>query len=72
MTEHTYKQAPYQDCTKQQYKELLAKMPTDVDWDCFSDYEKEDLTGGSQEFACTANSCEIVDFPSIIPLVATP
>ena len=72
MTEHTYKQAPYQDCTKQQYKELLAKMPTDVDWDCFSDYEKEDLTGGSQEFACTANSCEIVDYPSTIPLVATP
>ena len=72
MTEHTYKQAPYQDCTKAQYKELLDKMPTEVDWDCFSSYEKEDLTVGSQELACTANSCEIVDFPSMPPLAAAP
>ena len=72
MTEHTYKQAPYQDCTKEQYTALLAKMPTEVAWDCFSSYEKEDLTMGSQELACTANSCEIVDFPSMPPLAAAP
>jgi ribonucleoside-triphosphate reductase len=70
MTEHTYKQAPYQDCTRQQYKELLDRMPTDVDWEEFSAYEKEDLTTGSQELACTATSCEVVDFPSITPLAA--
>ena len=72
MTEHMYKQAPYQDCTKQQYEELLEVMPTDVAWDSFSDYEKEDLTTGSQELACTANSCEVVDFPSVMPMAAAP
>ena len=70
MTEHTYNQEPYQDCTKEQYKELLDRMPTVVDWDSFSDYEKEDSTTGSQELACTATSCEVVDFPSVIPLAA--
>tara|TARA_R110002020_G_scaffold79124_2_gene198552 strand:- start:10576 stop:12528 length:1953 start_codon:yes stop_codon:yes gene_type:complete len=70
MTEHTYKQAPYQDCTKEQYKDLLDRMPTDVTWDEFSAYEKEDLTVGSQELACTADSCEVVDFPSVMPMTA--
>ena len=72
MHEHTYKQEPYQDCTKEQYKELLERMPTDVAWDSFSEYEKEDLTTGSQELACTANSCEVVDFPSVMPMAAAP
>ena len=61
MSEHTYKQAPYQDCDKQQYEELLERMPTDVNWLALSNYEKEDLTSGSQELACTADSCEVVD-----------
>ena len=26
-SDHTYQQAPYQDCTKEEYEELLAKMP---------------------------------------------
>ena len=43
-------------------------MPTDVAWDSFSGYEKEDLTIGSQELACTANSCEVVDFPHVTSL----
>ena len=68
MTEHTYNQEPYQDCTKEQYQELLDRMPTDVAWDSFSGYEKEDLTIGSQELACTANSCEVVDFPHVTSL----
>ena len=61
MSEHTYKQAPYQDCDKQQYEELLERMPTDVNWLALSNYEKEDLTSGSQELARTADSCEVVD-----------
>ena len=68
MTEHSYKQAPYQDCTKEQYKELLLKMPKKVDWESFKDYEKEDTTSGSQELACTAGICEIVDFPAFTPV----
>jgi len=61
MSEHSYKQAPYQDCSEKEYKELLSKMPKEVDWKLFDDYEKEDSTTGSQELACVANVCELVD-----------
>lgn len=60
-TEHTYKQAPYQDCSKEEYEAMLKRMPTDVDWTELSEYEKEDATTGTQEFACSAGVCEIVD-----------
>ena len=61
MTEHTYKQAPYQDCDKATYDELLSKMPTDVDWKLLSEFEAEDNTHGSQTLNCTGDVCEIVD-----------
>ena len=70
MTEHMYKQAPYQDCNKEAYFRLLEKMPIGVNWESFSSYEKEDLTSGTQELACTADACEVVDFPSVAPLAA--
>ena len=54
-----YKQMPYQDCTKEQYEELLAKMPSNVDWTKLSDYEKTDHTEGTQELACSSGYCEI-------------
>jgi len=59
--EHTYQQAPYQDCTKEHYKETLAKMPKAIDWGKLSEYEQEDNTAGSQTLACSGDSCEIVD-----------
>lgn len=58
--EHSYKQAPYQECTEAQYKALKEKMPK-LDWSKLSEYEKEDNTIGSQTFACSGDSCEIVD-----------
>ena len=58
-SEHTYKQAPYQDCDEKQYKFLLERMPKKVDWNKLSDYENVDMTVGSQELACSAGSCEI-------------
>ena len=58
-SEHTYKQAPYQDCNEKEYKDLINKMPTSVDWNKLSQYEKSDMTVGSQELACSAGSCEI-------------
>ncbi len=61
MTEHTYKQAPYQDCDKTTYDELLSKMPTDVDWKLLAEFEAEDNTHGSQTLNCTGDVCEIVD-----------
>jgi ribonucleoside-diphosphate reductase alpha chain len=59
--EHTYQQAPYQDCSEEEYKTLLSSMPDKIDWDSLADYEKEDNTAGSQTLACSGDSCEIVD-----------
>ena len=63
MSDHSYRQAPYQDCTKIEYNELMKKMP-DVDWSKLSDYENADMTSGSQELACAAGACEVVDITS--------
>jgi len=60
-SDHTYQQAPYQDCTKEEYEELLSDMPKDINWSELSEYENEDNTAGSQTMACTGDSCEIVD-----------
>ena len=60
-SDHTYKQAPYQDCTETEYLEALAKMPSTINWDALSLYETEDSTTGSQALACVAGECEIVD-----------
>ena len=57
--EHTYKQAPYQDIKKEEYELLLDKMPKEVEWSRLSEYEKTDMTIGSQELACAADGCEI-------------
>tara|TARA_R110002074_G_scaffold143995_4_gene291366 strand:- start:1519 stop:3426 length:1908 start_codon:yes stop_codon:yes gene_type:complete len=59
--EHTYQQAPYQDCDKETYDALLETMPAAIDWSKLSDYEQEDNTAGSQTLACSGDSCEIVD-----------
>ena len=59
--DHTYKQAPYQDCTEDEYNEMIKKMPTSIDWSGLPAYEKEDNTSGGRELACTAGVCEIVD-----------
>ena len=59
--EHTYQQAPYQECGKSDYKELSSLMPKNIDWSELSDYEMEDNTSGSQTMACSGDSCEIVD-----------
>ena len=60
-TDHTYKQAPYQDVSEKDYNNLLEKMPEKIDWSKLSDIEKEDTTTGTQELACTAGVCELVD-----------
>jgi ribonucleoside-triphosphate reductase (thioredoxin) len=59
--DHVYEQAPYQDCTKQEYEEMLSFMPTNIDWAKLSEYESEDNTSGMQTLACSGDSCEIVD-----------
>ena len=58
-SDHVYQQAPYQDCTKEEYEALAAKMPKNIDWTMLAKYEKRDNTTGSQELACVAGGCEI-------------
>ena len=59
--EHTYQQAPYQECLPTDYHILLDQMPKAIDWSKLSEYEQEDNTAGSQTLACSGDSCEIVD-----------
>ena len=58
-SEHTYKQAPYQDCAKEEFEALLSKMPKEINWSDLASYEKTDMTIASQELACVAGGCEI-------------
>ena len=56
-SDHTYQQAPYQDCTKKEYEALYKKTPKSIDWSEF--VEIDDNTVGAQTLACTGGSCEI-------------
>ena len=60
-SDHTYQQAPYQECSKEEYNELLKAMPRNIEWSALRDYEKEDNTVAMQTLACSGDSCEIVD-----------
>ena len=60
-SDHTYQQAPYQECSKREYEDALALMPQKIDWSKLSDYETEDTSKGTSTFACAGGSCEIVD-----------
>jgi len=52
----TYRQAPYEECTKEQYEDLKATMPK-IDWTAFK--EVTDNVEGAQQLACSAGVCEI-------------
>ena len=74
-SDHTYKQAPYQDITKEEYDGKFQRietpegniinvdmtMPKDIDWMDMGQFETHDTTNGNRELACSAGSCEIVD-----------
>jgi len=53
----TYRQAPYEECSEEEYLELLHKMPDTIDWDSLT--EEDDNVEGAQQLACTAGVCEI-------------
>ena len=57
----TYKQAPYQELTEEEFQDWVSKHPTpEINWSLLSNYELEDHTTASQELACTGGICEIV------------
>jgi ribonucleoside-diphosphate reductase alpha chain len=61
ISDHSYRQAPYTDCTKEEYNNLSDKIPTGIDWSILQNYEKVDQTTGTQTFACSGDKCEMVD-----------
>ena len=63
-SDHSYQQAPYQECTQIAYTALAVEMPKDVDWSLLKNYEKEDNTAGTQTMACSGDKCELVDLTS--------
>lgn len=56
-SDHTYQQAPFEDCTKEDYEELM-KTLTEVDLSKVT--EVEDMTDLAGEVACAAGACEVV------------
>jgi len=56
-SDHTYVQAPYEDCTKEQYEQLFKTTPQNIDWLKF--IEADDNTTAAQTLACTGGSCEV-------------
>ena len=60
-SDHTYKQAPYDECDATRYNEMLARTPQSIDWKLLQKYEVEDGTVGSQTLACGPEGCEVVD-----------
>ena len=56
-SDHSYVQAPYQECTKEEYTALLKETPKDIDFKELT--EEDDMTEGAQTMACVGTSCEI-------------
>ena len=56
-SDHVYKQAPYQEITKEEYDAFVESFPS-IDWGNLK--EEEDTTTGTQELSCSAGACEIV------------
>ena len=61
-SDHSYKQAPYQEASKEEYDELVSKMPNNIRWEDLSFYETEDGTSTNATLACSSDgNCELVD-----------
>lgn len=61
-SDHSYRQAPYQECSLEDCSALEQVLPTSVEWSkTLVSYEKEDSTAGTQTFACSGDKCELVD-----------
>ena len=61
-SDHSYRQAPYQECSLEDCSALEQVLPNSVEWSkTLVSYEKEDSTSGTQTFACSGDKCEIVD-----------
>jgi ribonucleoside-diphosphate reductase alpha chain len=53
----TYRQTPYEAIDEDTYAQLVAGMPTEINWEAMS--ENTDNVEGAQMLSCTAGACEI-------------
>ena len=53
----SYRQAPYEEITKDLYEAMLPTIPTHLEWDTLQEFD--DNVEGTQTLACTAGGCEI-------------
>lgn len=67
---HTYQQAPYQECTEAEYEAMLAKMPDSIRWADLALYEMMDSTTSGQTLACGVGGCDTADFGTVEPAAA--
>lgn len=52
-----YRQAPYEECSEEEFNQLNDTLPKDLPWEEF--IEIDDETEGAQNLACVAGYCEI-------------
>jgi ribonucleoside-triphosphate reductase len=53
-----YELAPYEEIDHYTYESLIKKFPV-IDYSELSSFELQDETGGSKEYACTGDKCDI-------------
>ena len=58
-SDHNYLQAPYTECTEEEFLVLSSRMPG-FDWDRLTHFEKDDSTVNVRELACQSGVCEIL------------
>ena len=54
-----YRLTPYEEITEEQFHKLCDKFPN-IDYSKLAEYEREDRTEGSKEYACSAGGCELI------------
>lgn len=58
-SDNVYQLAPFQAITKEEYFQLVEDMP-DINFGDLTEFERDDETTGSYEFACVGGSCEVI------------
>jgi hypothetical protein len=54
-----YQLPPYEEISREKYEELCAQFPDDLDFAKLKEFETEDNTSGSTEFACVGGACDL-------------
>ena len=58
-SDHSYRQAPYTECTREEYEALKQRMPR-FNWEELALFEQDDQSVSVRELACSAGQCELV------------